>query len=130
MTGAAEKKRAVKGDLLVVLAVLLLAGVLTLFLLPRQEQALSVHVAQDGRELFSCSLSEVDEPFLYTVEGDYPLVLEITGQGVRVAETACPGQDCLHTGTVTDAGRRIICLPNRLVVTLTGTDGGYDAVTG
>ncbi len=125
-----QHKRMRKGDLIVAAAVLLLAGILTLFLLPRQEQVLSVQVLQDGKALFSCPLEDLHESTLYTVEGEYPLVLEMSKDGVRVAETACPGQDCLHTGTVSHSGGRIICLPNRLIVTLQGADPGYDAVTG
>lgn len=125
-----QHKKARKGDLVVVAAVLLLAGMLTLFLLPRQEQALSVQVVQDGKVLLSCPLDRLEEPTLYRVEGEFPLVLELSKQGVRVIETSCPGEDCLHTGTVSDAGRQIICLPNRLIVKLQGTVPGYDAVTG
>ena len=53
--------------------------------------------------------------------------------GVRVLESACPGQDCVHGGWVRRAGGRIICLPNRLVVSLRGSGGAseeFDAVTG
>lgn len=119
-----------KGDLIVAAAVLLLAGILTLFLLPRQEQALTVQVMQDGKVLLSRPLSEIGEPVLFEIDGEFPLVLELSKQGVQVAETSCPGEDCLHTGTITDAGRQVICLPNRLIVTLQGADPGYDAVTG
>ena len=125
-----QHKKARWGDLLVAVVILLLAGMLTLFLLPPREQALTVRVEQDGREIFSCPLGEADEPVVYALGGDYPLVLEITEQGVRVVETSCPGEDCLHTGTISQAGSQIICLPNRLIVTLQGGNPGYDAVTG
>ena len=49
---------------------------------------------------------------------------------VRVLESACPGQDCVHAGQISRAGGRIICLPNRLVVSLMGSGGEVDAVTG
>lgn len=126
----AQRKRAAKGDLLVALVILALAAVLAVFLLPRQGQSLTVQVERDGETLLTCRLDELEEPMLYTVDGPYPLTLELSREGVRVAETACPGQDCLHTGTISSAGHQIICLPNRLIVTLTGGGAEYDAITG
>lgn len=127
---AALRKRAAGGDLLVALAILCVTAVLALFLFPRGGQALAVQVLQDGEAVFSARLDRLEEPVQYTVEGEYPLVLELSRNGARVVETACPGEDCLHTGTVSGTGGRIICLPNRLIVTIQGDDSGYDAVTG
>lgn len=127
---AAKRKRAAWGDLLVALIILALAAALAVFLFPRSEQALTVRIVRDGELLLSCRLDDLDEPVLVPVEGPYPLTLELSREGVWVAETACPGEDCLHTGTISRAGSQIICLPNRLVVTLEGEDSPYDAMTG
>lgn len=127
---AAQRKRACWGDLLVAAAILLAAGALALALLPPSGQALTARVVLDGELLLSCRLDELDGPMVFPVEGEYPLTLELSRDGVRVTQTACPGQDCLHTGTISAPGRQIICLPNRLVVTLEGEDLSYDAVTG
>ena len=65
-----------------------------------------------------------------TVELDYHLTILLDRDGVRVAESDCPGQDCVHTGTITRAGQSIVCLPEQVVVQLTGGGGGPDAVLG
>ena len=127
---AAQRKRAAWGDLLVALVILALAAALAVFLFPRSEQALTVRVVQDGELFFSCCLSDLGEPLQLSVEGPYPLTLELSREGVRVLETACPGEDCLHTGMISQVGRQIICLPNRLVVTLQGESSSYDAIAG
>ena len=49
---------------------------------------------------------------------------------VCIGESACPSQDCVHTGWISRAGEQIICLPNRLVISLTGGQQEFDAVTG
>ena len=127
---AAQRKRAAWGDLLVALVILAWTALLAVFLIPAPGQALSVQVVLDGEVLLSCRLDELEEPVLLPVEGAYSLTLELSREGVRVAQTTCPGEDCLHMGTISQAGRQIICLPNRLVVTLQGGSSFYDAVTG
>ena len=127
---AAQRKRAALGDLLVALVILAIAGALTLALLPQSGQVLTAQVVLDGELILSCRLDDLDEPMYFPVEGTYPLTLELSREGVRVVETTCPGQDCLHMGTISAAGRQIICLPNRLVVTLLGESASYDAIAG
>lgn len=67
---------------------------------------------------------------IYHVAG-YTLRVVETGEGVCVAASDCPTQDCVHTGTISRGGQSIVCLPARLSVTLTGgADSGVDAVIG
>lgn len=54
------------------------------------------------------------------VDGTYHLTIEMTPEGVRVAQSDCPGGDCVRTGTITRAGQSIVCLPEQVVVQLTG----------
>ena len=115
---------------MVAAAILVLAALLALMLFPRKQQAARVQVEQDGELVYSCVPGELEEPVYYQAEGEYPLILEISPDGVRVSETECPGEDCMHMGKISLTGERIVCLPNRLVVTLVGGEGVYDAVTG
>lgn len=124
------RTRMSRGDLLAVAAILALAVVSAVCLFPRNQQGLTAQVMQNGEVLLTRSLESLTEPIVYSVEAAYPLTLELSGQGVRVLETACPGQDCRHVGLITEAGQQIVCLPNRLVVTLQGEPDSYDAITG
>lgn len=56
----------------------------------------------------------------YTVEGPYRNVISIEDGHVRVASSDCPGEDCVHTGSVSEAGRSIVCLPNKMELRLVG----------
>ena len=68
------------------------------------------------------------EPF---ADGDALFAaLEAEAGRIRVLHSDCPSQDCVHTGWVSRSGGQIICLPNRLVVTVTGGAAEADAVTG
>lgn len=130
---AAERTGPAWGDGIAVLLVLLAAGALFFLLLPPQGNLLTAQIVLNGEVRGEYRLDTLHEPLLVSLEeAPWPLTLELSAEGVRVLESACPGQDCVHTGRVSRAGGRILCLPNRLVVSLEG--GGvledFDAVTG
>lgn len=128
---AAQRKKATWGDLLIALSVLIFAAVLMAAMLSRPARALTAQVLLDGEVIYSCRLDELEDPIYYSVaQAAYPITLEFSLTGVRVAKTACPGEDCRHMGTIATSARQIICLPNHLVVTLQGDDLSYDAMTG
>ena len=62
----------------------------------------------------------------------YTLTIAAEGDGVRVAESDCPTQDCVHTGVITRAGQSIVCLPAQVVIHLEGaaSGGGPDVIVG
>ena len=61
---------------------------------------------------------------------DYYNVVEISGGKVSVTEASCKNQVCVRHGSISKAGESIVCLPNRLVVSIENSEGGgYDEVT-
>lgn len=56
--------------------------------------------------------------------------IEVHAGKVRVIEADCPNQDCVEQGWVSESGQQIICLPHKLVVTVTDEDASpsYDVV--
>ncbi len=50
--------------------------------------------------------------------------------GVCVVHSDCPGQDCVHTGRITRSGQSIVCLPEQVVIQLTGGTSDADVVLG
>lgn len=55
-------------------------------------------------------------------------IVEIKGGEVSVTGASCKNQVCVRRGSISKTGESIVCLPNRLVVTIEGGDG-YDSVT-
>ncbi|MDY3281714.1 NusG domain II-containing protein [Dysosmobacter sp.] len=120
-------------DLLVAAVILLLAGGCALALGSAGDGgALTAVVSVDGAEVDRVALDRLSGPERRTYEASgYVLTVEFSPEGAAVAESDCPTQDCVHTGTVRSRGRSIVCLPARLTVRLTGgDDGGVDAVIG
>ena len=94
--------------------------------------ALTAVVSVDGREVDRVRLSGLSgtETRSYSGSG-YTVTVEFSAGAVRVAESDCPNQDCVHTGAVSGAGRSIVCLPARISIQLTGSaSGGPDVVIG
>lgn len=59
-------------------------------------------------------------------------VVEISGGSVSVTEASCKNQVCVRHGSISRTGESIVCLPNRLVVSIEGGNGeggGYDTIT-
>jgi hypothetical protein len=64
---------------------------------------------------------DLREDGLIEVEGaDAYNLLEVKDGTIRMAEANCPSQTCVHAGTKSASGSLIVCLPNRVVVKLTG----------
>lgn len=119
-------------DALVALVVLALAAVLAVrpFLAARtpQDGTLAVIVSADGQEIARVPLAQYGT---HTYENNgYTLTVRAADGAIRVTESDCPGQDCVHSGSITRAGQSIVCLPARLIVELSGVADGYDLVTG
>ena len=129
---AAERRRPWPGDGIIAALVIAAAVVLLLLLRPASGDVLTATVLLDGAQVGQYDLSGVEQSFLLPLEGTaYPVVIELQPGRVRVAESGCPSQDCVHTGWADSPGEQIICLPNRLVISLSGTDHpDFDGVTG
>ena len=55
--------------------------------------------------------------------------LTISGGKAYMSWAGCPHRTCVLRGAVSKSGQSIVCLPNGVVVSVTGGDGGADAVT-
>ena len=123
------KLKPTKWDALVVLAVLLLALGLAAgpYFAARSAGELTV-IAIDGETVERCALSNY-EGGTYESRG-YTLTVAVENGAVRVSESDCPNQDCVHSGAISRAGQSIVCLPARVAVTLEGAASDYDLIAG
>ena len=133
-SSAADRSRPTRWDLVLAVLILLAAGALALLFFPRRGTGSGQAVVQlDNQVIATFPLATQDtESVFYPIEScPYPLTLECRDGAVRVSESQCPGRDCLHTGWISSPGAQIICLPNRLVVSIQGeASPSFDAITG
>ena len=121
-------------DALVALAVVLLAvACVAVTWLGSTDTDLQAVISVDGAEVERIDLTKLTGPEEKVVQANgYTLHLALDASGVTMAESDCPTQDCVHTGTVSRSGQSIVCLPARVIVRLEGaTQGdGPDVVIG
>ena len=121
----ADKKR--RADLIVIASLLLLALALYLILGALRTVGGEVVVRVDGVET---------ERHALTADGTYPLnggsnILDIGEGQAWLSEANCPDLLCVRQGKIRYTGQSIICLPNRLTVTVEGGEPDeVDAVVG
>ena len=118
-----------KGDGVAIGAVILTALALLAFFLASSgnEEAKSVRIYRNGEMIREMPLTENGE---YLVTGIYENRIEIRDGKVAITRSSCPGEDCVHSGWISQTGRSIVCLPNRVEVRIEGSaaDDDVDAV--
>lgn len=114
------------GDVALVAAALLTAG----WLAARQPDAdtpTTVVLQIDGVGRVEAG---IDSQWTRTVAG--PLgdsVVQVQDRSARFVSSPCPGQICVHRGWLHDAGDVAVCVPNRVVLRLSGAAPRLDGVT-
>ena len=57
------------------------------------------------------------------------MVVEIRDQKVRVLSSSCHQQICVRKGWTGQVHNPIICIPNKIIINVTGADPVYDVIT-
>ena len=105
-------------DLLFIAAILLAAGLAFLFFRPQPSESLSrAEISVDGKTVMELDLSEDQVLTVDGAGGGYNRI-QVRDGAVSVLEASCPDKVCVHTGTVRYPGETIVCLPNRMIITV------------
>ena len=112
--------------------VLILAGSAAFLLLRPKNGGHVARISLDGQVVEEIDLSRVEQPYTLTLEGPGGFSNTITAEKGRicVSKAGCPDQICVHQGYISDGTTPIVCLPNRLIIEITGGGSGLDAAAG
>ena len=119
--------------ILLILLLLAAAGSAAFLLIPKEEGGHPVaRITLDGQMVEEIDLTAVSEPYFLTVEGENGLTntIQVEHGRIRVSEAGCPDQVCVHQGYISDGTVPIVCLPNKLIIEITGGGEVLDAATG
>lgn len=112
-----------KGDIIAVavIAVLCIALFLGLYVF-NSHKGTYVQIEQDGSVIETLPLDK-DTEYNVEIDGKVTNTVQIKGGEVSVSYADCPDQICANHAPVSLAGESIICLPNKVVVSVVGSDG-------
>ncbi len=114
------------GDFVIIGVVLALAAAIAAVLaLSVSGDQLYAEVWQDNTLVERVQLTEETDR---TIDLDGHNVIVLSGRTARMQSADCRDQVCVRTGTLTHAGQVAVCLPNRVVLRLTGDTGEIDAI--
>ena len=100
---------------------------LLLFPVPGKEEGRVIEIYSDNQLYRSIALPTKEE--WIDIPGK-PVRLELQNNQIRFYETACPDKTCIRTGFISRTGQTAICLPNRIVVRITGSEADGSQIDG
>lgn len=90
-------------------------------------------IIQDGQCIKTIDLSQVEEPYEFTVTGtdNASNTIRVMPGKIAIISATCPDKICVNAGPISDSLRPITCLPNHLVIRIDKeNDSGLDGVSG
>ena len=115
-----------KADIIIIAVILLIA---VIFILPiKNTQNITAEIIVDGTLEHSINLNDISEE--YTLELKNGIIISADKNEISVISSDCYGKNCINCGRLTKAGDMAVCIPNKTVIRLSGTqNSGPDAVT-
>ena len=111
-------------DILLIAVLLFISAISVGLLMLNRTVGERVVVEQNGAQIAS---------YLLTVDGEYALnggtnVLVIEDGEAYLRYADCPDKVCVNTGKIKYEGQTIVCLPNKIAITVRGTANGVDII--
>lgn len=103
-----------------------------------------VNIVSNGVTVWTGDLSSIDGELILTVVGDpdtpyafegnspqgnHCNVIRITSEGACIIDSDCRNHICIHEGITDSPAKPVVCLPNKLMITVTGENPDTDAIT-
>lgn len=117
-----------KADIILA-AILIIAGLATSYLFSfGDEVGNELKITSQGELFGTYSLFENQTIRVETGDGHFNVV-RISDGSVSVQYSDCHGQDCVRSNSISLGGETIVCLPNKLVLEISGGEKVYDSVS-
>ena len=117
-----------RGDWIAIGLVAVLAALMLIAFIPKdQAPAGYAQIYLDGELYKTVSLNE-DTTFV--IEDQYTSEITVVNGSISFSASNCPGQDCVHSGSIHTTGRSLVCLPNRVEIRVVAGSDHVDFVVG
>lgn len=112
-----------KGDILVFFIILIaFLSYLGIKQINKQTDDKDIVIEIDGKEYRRIPMDEIKEESLIHIDlsSDRFIDILIKEDGVYVNDVVCPDRICVKTGLINKVGQTIVCLPNKVLITIEG----------
>lgn len=121
-TGSRIMKLSGKHDLILAAAILLIAAALFGFnYISHKKPAVTAQITVDGKVVETLDLSR-DTELTVTGANKGTNHLIVRDGEIWCSEASCPDKVCVHQGKKHLSSDTIVCLPNKMIVTITGDE--------
>lgn len=84
-------------------------------------------IKAEGRIVQAVDLAE-DTTASFPVAGENgPVLVEVEGNRIRIADSPCPDRICVQQGWIDSPGQSVICVPGRVIIYIEG-ESQVDAI--
>ena len=111
------------GDKILIFSLILLSIMGTLAVKNIQQQGNTVTIKVAGKIVHSLNLKQDQELVVNGPVGQTHI--QIQHGKVRVVSSDCPHKICVKTGWIHKSGDLIVCVPNKVVITIEGENNNY-----
>lgn len=110
-----------KGDIAVILAILLVAAVLWFFQ-TRQPDKLEAVITVNGETVETIDLASVKKKTTFKLDTEPEVVIAAENGAIYFESADCDDKLCVNCGKLSRKGDTAVCLPAKTVVTVSGSD--------
>ncbi|MGK0465568.1 NusG domain II-containing protein [Clostridium sp.] len=118
--------------IILLIIVLISLGVASIYKTSLKGTKNTAVIKSDGKVIKTIDLDKVVEPHEFTIKtdaGNYNII-SVKHNGIRVKAANCPNQVDVKVGWISKPGQIIVCLPNKLVISINGeVNNGIDGAT-
>lgn len=112
-----------RADLILFVILMLIGTAVTIWIyFPKNSAATHLEIRQNGSIIMTLPL-DTDTEQTITDKNGGTNTFQIKNQSAIMLSADCGDHTCISTGSISHAGESIICLPHRLVLQVTSSDG-------
>ena len=116
-----------KADIITVLIIIIICVSAVLFM-RSTGGGLNARITVDGNVIETVDLNTVEKPYTIITETVPETEITVENGAIYFSRSECENQFCVGSGKLTSKGATAVCLPARVVITVTA-DKSVDAVT-
>lgn len=120
-----KEKKSLRFDIIIIALLLVISALFLLLTLVRRTDGSTVDVEIRGEVVAKYNLAQNGE---YSLNGGTNILVIENGEAY-LSYADCPDHTCVRTGKIKYVGQSIVCLPNKVTMTVRGNSEGVDFVS-